>query len=160
MKYFCKKSILDHNIMHHTCITPILANKHDKWVHIGWIYRHVTMADFGGFLMSDFGFKKIPENRPNREPITTEKPFVAILLNLIALLTGLIGNRLAPRRSSSHLLEHRSCQVMRKNGGGRRMNTSSYCQLMVLHYQTHLYCKGGWRRRMHWTSGHPPLCMR
>ena len=25
----------DHDNMHHTCITPILANKHDKWAHIG-----------------------------------------------------------------------------------------------------------------------------
>ena len=51
------------------------------------------MADFGGFLRSDFGKLFFPENRPNREPITTEKPFVAILLNLIALLTGLNSTR-------------------------------------------------------------------
>ena len=41
-----------------------------------------TMADFGGFLRSDFGKLFFPENRHNTEPKTTEKPFVAILLNL------------------------------------------------------------------------------
>ena len=40
------------------------------------------MADFGGFLRSDFGKLFFPENRHNTEPKTTEKPFVAILLNL------------------------------------------------------------------------------
>ena len=58
------------------------------WLNLqAWYYGR-----FWGFLMSDFGKLVFPENRPNREPIATEKPFVAILLNLIALLTGLTVN--------------------------------------------------------------------